>query len=164
MDPSDFEHSYLGQLRARLGSRLLLVPGARIIIENGEGRILLQHRRDFGIWGLPAGGAEPGESLRQAIIREVREETGLELEEVRAIGFSDDPQHETRTYPNGDQCQFFSMLFHSASYRGEPRICDHESLALEWFATDALPQMLPNMARSVESFVRYRRTREFQLI
>jgi 8-oxo-dGTP pyrophosphatase MutT (NUDIX family) len=164
MTQNSFAESYLGQLRAQVGRRLLLVPGARIVIEDPQGRILLQHRSDVRVWGLPAGSAEPGESLDQAIVREVREETGLEVLQVQPYGFANDPAHETRTYPNGDQCQFFSMLFWSNAYRGEPRICDDESLALEWFLPTDLPEMLPNMARSVAAFLRYRETRAFQLI
>ena len=164
MTLNSFAESYLGQLRAQVGSRLLLVPGARIVIEDGLGRILLQLRSDFRVWGLPAGSAEPGESLEQAIIREVREETGLELSRVQPYGFANDPAYETRTYPNGDRCQFFSMLFHAASHQGEPRICDGESLALDWFLPSALPEMLPNMERSVAAFMRFRESRTFQLI
>ena len=51
----DFGNSYVGQLRKLVGSRLLLVPGARIVIENSSREILLQKRSDFGLWGLPGG-------------------------------------------------------------------------------------------------------------
>jgi 8-oxo-dGTP pyrophosphatase MutT (NUDIX family) len=51
----DFDNSYVGQLRKLVGSRLLLVPGARIGIENASREILLQKRSDFGLWGLPGG-------------------------------------------------------------------------------------------------------------
>ena len=59
---NDFADSYVGKLRKLVGSRLLLVPGARIVIENTSGEILLQKRSDFGVWGLPGGNAEEGES------------------------------------------------------------------------------------------------------
>ena len=52
---SDFAQSYLGRLRQELGSRLLLVPGTRIVVENPAGEILLQLRSDFRAWGLPGG-------------------------------------------------------------------------------------------------------------
>ena len=55
-----FADSYLGRLRQLVGNRLVLVPGARIIIERDDGRILLHKRTDFDIWGLPGGNAEEG--------------------------------------------------------------------------------------------------------
>ena len=42
-----FAESYLGQLRAVVGSRMLLVPGARVVLENQRGEILLQQRSDY---------------------------------------------------------------------------------------------------------------------
>jgi len=159
-----FADSYLGRLRAVVGSRLLLVPGTRIVIENQSGQILLQKRADFGVWGLPGGGPDEGESLQETIIREVAEETGLRISDLHPFGFSSDPSVETITYPNGDQCQIFSLMFWTRSFEGEPKVADDESLQVDWFATDALPQMLPNMRRSVEAFERYRATSEFQLI
>ena len=59
---TDFADSYVGQLRRVVGDRLLLVPGARIVIENAAGEILLQRRADFDLWGLPGGNAEEDES------------------------------------------------------------------------------------------------------
>jgi ADP-ribose pyrophosphatase YjhB (NUDIX family) len=62
-----------------VGCRLLLVPGARIVIENATAEVLLQKRSDFDLWGLPGGNAEEGEALEATIAREVTKETGLEL-------------------------------------------------------------------------------------
>lgn len=62
---TDYADSYIGKLRRLLGDRLLLVPGARIVIENAAGEILLQRRSDFGLWELPGGNAEEGESLER---------------------------------------------------------------------------------------------------
>ena len=76
---SDFADSYVGQLRLLVCSRILLMPGARIVIEDTDERVLLQLRSDFDIWGLPGGMPEPGESVKQAIEREVFEETGLRV-------------------------------------------------------------------------------------
>ena len=76
---SSFPESYLGQLRAVVGHRMLLVPGARVVLENHRGEILLQQRSDFGVWGLPGGNAEIGESLATVAMREVQEETGLSV-------------------------------------------------------------------------------------
>ena len=159
-----FADSYVGRLRRLVGSRLLLVPGARIVIENDSGEILLQKRSDFGVWGILGGNAEEGESLETSIVREVREETGIVVNDVRPYGFGSDPAVETHTFPNGDRCQFFSLNFYARSFVGVPRIADGESLALGWFDPAELPEMLPNMRRSLDAYVRFRSTGEFQLI
>jgi len=60
--------------------------GAFGIILDGEGRVLLSHRRDMDAWNLPGGGLESGEMPTEAVVREVREETGLEVGIVRLTG------------------------------------------------------------------------------
>ncbi|HET9648696.1 MAG TPA: NUDIX domain-containing protein [Microlunatus sp.] len=62
-----------------------------ILIDPNEGRTLLFEDSDPGVegsrwWVTPGGGIDPGESLQQAAVREVLEETGCELEEDRLIG------------------------------------------------------------------------------
>jgi 8-oxo-dGTP pyrophosphatase MutT (NUDIX family) len=159
-----FNDSYLGKLRQLVGSQLLLVPGTRIIIENALRQILLQKRSDFKIWGLPGGNAEPGEGLFTVIAREVLEETGLIIEDVKAFGFGCDPDLETIKFPNGDECQFFVLNFYTRTFSGELTIMDDESLAVEWFAMDRLPHMLPNMEASVRAYQEFCRGGQFQMI
>jgi ADP-ribose pyrophosphatase YjhB (NUDIX family) len=161
---SGFAQSYLGRLRAVVGSRLLLVPGMRIVIENPEGRILFQQRSDFGTWGLPGGVPDEGEHPNDTIVRETLEETGLEVLDAKPFGFACDPAHEVWTYPNGDQCHYYTLLYVARAYRGEPRVADNESLAVGWFEPDALPEVLPCMARTVEAYGRWKGTGEFQMI
>jgi len=135
-----FAASSLGRLRALVGNRLLLVPGARVVIENPAGEILMQKRADFGVWGLPGGNAEEGEGLEQAIIREVLEETGLRVSGLEPFGFGCDPAIETVTFPNGDRCQFFVLNFCTRSFEGTARVADDESLAIGWFEPDRMPR------------------------
>ena len=158
-----FKDSHLGKLRQIVGQQLLLVPGARIIIENADGKILLQKRSDLKIWGLPGGNAEPGEDLHTVVEREVFEETGLTVTNAKPFGFGSNPELETVKFPNGDQCQFFVLNFFTKSISGELRMLDGESLALEWYSKDALPEMLPNMKESVRAYERFSTEGEFQM-
>lgn len=57
-----------------------------------QGRILLAHRRDIDWWNLPGGGMEIGETVEQAIQREVLEETGLEIVVDQLVGVYSKPQ------------------------------------------------------------------------
>ena len=159
-----FKDSHLGKLRAIVGSQLLLVPGARIIIEDAAGKILLQKRSDFGIWGLPGGNAEPNEDMSESIIREVFEETGLTIENATPFGFGSNPDIETVQFPNGDRCQFFTLNFYTKTYAGNLAMLDGESLALEWFAINALPELMPNMKASIEAYEKFCATGVFQMI
>src|SRR5437588_5232967 len=59
-----------------------------------DGRILLAHRRDIDWWNLPGGGMEAGETVDEALRREVREETGLEVELEQLVGVYSKPQKQ----------------------------------------------------------------------
>ena len=76
---------HYAQIRRKLGTALILVPGVAAIIRDEAGRILFQ-RKDDGTWSLPAGAIEPSENPAQAIVREVQEETGLKVKPERIVG------------------------------------------------------------------------------
>lgn len=142
----------------------ILVPGARVVVKRGDGSILMQHRSDFDVWGIPGGNAEEGEDLQSIAIRETMEETGLRIWNLKPFGFGSDAKFETVTFPNGDVCQFFVMMFYTTDYEGDPVVADDESKAIDWIHPDALPAMLPNMRRSIEAFQRFEATGAFQMI
>jgi len=68
--------------------------GVYALIFDDEGRVLLGHRRDVDWWNLPGGGMEAGETVDEALCREVREETGLEIEVERLVGVYSKPQKQ----------------------------------------------------------------------
>ncbi len=68
--------------------------GVFALIFDDERRILLGHRRDIDWWNLPGGGMEAGETVDEALCREVREETGLEVEVERLVGVYSKPQKQ----------------------------------------------------------------------
>jgi 8-oxo-dGTP pyrophosphatase MutT (NUDIX family) len=76
-----YEGSYLWDIRRQLGSRPLLMPGAQVLVVDEAEHLLLQRSRDSGLWELPAGAAEPGDSFRRTAARELHEETGLVVAE-----------------------------------------------------------------------------------
>lgn len=160
-----FSDSYLGKLRKIVGKRLVLIPGARIVVHDRLGRVLLELRKDFRRWGLPGGHQELGDSSAETAIREVFEETGLKITRPQMFGVASDPKHETITFPNGDRTQSVSILFHAEKPRGAARFDPNETLELGWFALDRLPKnVMPNSARTLKAFRRYRRTGKLQMI
>lgn len=82
---------------------VLLQDGATAIIVNDKGEILLQSRADNDRWGLPGGRQELGERFEDTVIREVKEETNLDVSEENleliAIVSGNSRRNE---YPNGD--------------------------------------------------------------
>jgi 8-oxo-dGTP pyrophosphatase MutT (NUDIX family) len=161
---ADFSDSYVGRLRAKVGHDLLMIPGTRIFLENGEGKLLMQLRRDFRVWGFLGGNVEVGEPMEDCIAREVMEEVGVEVGDLVPVAYSCDPREETLTYPNGDLCQFYVLMYWTRTFKGTPTIRDEESLELGWFGPDDWPEMLPTMRRGLDAFLEYRRTGQFQVL
>lgn len=121
-------------------------PGVAAIIQDGGGAILLQRRSDNGLWGLPGGSVEIGESVQDAIVREVREETGLTVEVVRLIGVYSDPRFQVVRYPDGNVVHYISTLFACRILGGTLQTCD-ETLDLQFFDPMHLPEDLLPMHR-----------------
>jgi 8-oxo-dGTP pyrophosphatase MutT (NUDIX family) len=155
--------SYLGKLRQVVGDRLLLLFGGRAIVEDKLGRVLLQKRSDFKIWGLPGGIPEVGESAEQCLVREVFEETGLIVKRFEPVGFSSNPATETVTYPNGDRVQNYILILHAVEWEGSLACLDGESLELKFFDLKQLPELMPNDCPVLEKFQEYKRSGKFQL-
>jgi ADP-ribose pyrophosphatase YjhB (NUDIX family) len=123
-----------------------LRPAVAAIIPDAEGKILLQRRSDNGLWGLPGGSVEIGESVCRAILREVREETGLTVEVLRLIGVYSDPRFQVVRYPDDNVVHYISLLFGCRTLSGTLELCD-ETLDLRYFAATALPTDLVPMHR-----------------
>lgn len=87
----------------------IVVTGGAII-KDDRGRILLQKRSDYGDWGLPGGGMEAGETIEETMIREVKEETGLQIKEYRLFSVYTGPRMEYQ-YPDGNKVVFVMFLF-----------------------------------------------------
>jgi 8-oxo-dGTP pyrophosphatase MutT (NUDIX family) len=126
-----------------------LHPGATAVIFDSRGRLLLQKRGDNGRWGLPGGAVEVGESVAAACVREVKEETGYDVEVVRLVGVYSDPDWTTIRYADGNVFQFVTTLFECRVVGGEPTLCE-ETTALDWADPRQLPEpFLPNHVQRV---------------
>jgi ADP-ribose pyrophosphatase YjhB (NUDIX family) len=106
------------------------VPGAQVYVRDADGRILLQRRADSGNWSAPGGVMELGESLAAAAVREVREETGLDVELTGLLGVYTDPGHLI-AYADGEVRQEFVVAFTGRVVDGQLRGSD-ESMEVRW--------------------------------
>lgn len=115
-----------------------LRPSVAAIIRNGDGAVLLQRRSDNGLWGLPGGSVEIGESVSVAIVREVREETGLVVEVDRLVGVYSEPSFQIFRYRDGNVVHYINTLMTCRIVGGTLQTCD-ESLELKFFDPARLP-------------------------
>ena len=89
-------------------------------------RILLVRRADNGCWAVPGGYMEPGESMTEACAREVREETGLEVQVGRLISVYTSP-HRLLEYPDGNRWQLVVLHFEAVPAGGTLATSDETS-------------------------------------
>jgi ADP-ribose pyrophosphatase YjhB (NUDIX family) len=99
-------------------------------IQDDEGRILMIRRTDNDLYAIPGGQLELGETLAQAAVREVREETGIECEVTGVIGLYSNPNHVI-AYDDGEIRQEFSICFRAKPTDGELRT-SNESKEVRW--------------------------------
>ncbi len=106
------------------------------IFDAAREKVLLTQRADNGRWCLPGGGLDPGESVEEACIREVWEETGLHVRVTRLIGVYSDP-NQLVIYKDGNKAFFVVLSFEVGIIGGELGLSD-ETTEFGWFS---LPEM-----------------------
>lgn len=119
--------------------------GVAVIILSKENQVLLQKRSDVGLWGIPSGHIEIGETISEAAIREVKEETNLDISIKKLIGVYSDPHSQVFQYPNGKVVHFITTCFLAEIMGGELKCNSDESLDIKFFELDNLPQDLLKM-------------------
>lgn len=128
-----------------------LVPSTTAAIRDEAGRLLLIHKIDNDFWALPGGGMEIGESIADAAVREVAEETSLIVEVIGIVGIYTDPGH-VMAYNDGEVRQEFSVCFHARVLSGEPREDGSETKEVRWVeAADVAGLSIhPSMRRRID--------------
>jgi len=145
---------YVAFLRQQIGHATMLAPAAAAVVRDEAGGVLLIRRGDNGRWSLPGGMMEPGERIVDCLVREVREETGLEVEPLRLVGIYSDPEFTQVTYPNGDRVHFLSATFECRPVGGGLRPDGEESLEVGYFPVGALPgSLLPGHRLRIEDML-----------
>ena len=117
-----------------------LVVATSAVVTDDAGRILLQRRTDSGNWALPGGGMEMNESLADSVVREVKEETGLDIEVTGLVGTYTDPRHII-AYTDGEVRRQFNICYTARVTGGQLAISD-ESTELRFIdpaELDSLP-------------------------
>ena len=132
---------YIMDLRKIVGHRPLLQVGASVIVEDDQGRILLQLRSDNQCWGYAGGSVELDEEVEAAAKRELLEETGLVAHKMELFGvFSGKDTHYI--YPNGDEVSCIDIVYLCKAYSGQLQCQPGEVDALQFFEANKLPENL----------------------
>jgi len=122
-------------------------PAVIVLITRGDTMLLARSTRfPEPFFSTLAGFVEPGESLEETVVREVREEVGLEIQNLRYFG--------SQPWPFGRSL----MLGFTAEYAGGDILVDGEEIAeAAWFSPDALPRIPPRLSiarQLIDSFIR----------
>jgi mutator protein MutT len=133
----------MGKTRIIRGERIgktaqIRVGCAAVIFSPDRSQILLTRRRDNGLWCLPGGRLDPGETVSECIVREVREETGLEAQVVRLIGVYSTPDIVVE-YADGNRIQFVALTF-EVKTTGQPTLSD-EVGEVGYFGPEQIQQL-----------------------
>ncbi len=127
------------------GAPLQKIPDRIGVATNGfirdeTGKILMQRRSDIDFWGMPGGNVEIGESVEQGVVREVFEETGLQIRVERLIGIYSEPEsYPFMRYPDGYTVHYITHVFTCDYFAGELRVSE-ESTDIGYFPADNLPK------------------------
>ncbi|MYW03246.1 NUDIX domain-containing protein [Streptomyces sp. SID3343] len=113
-----------------------VVPSVTAVVVDARGHLLMIHRTDNDLWAIPGGGHDVGESIAETVVREVREETGIDVEVLDLVGTYTDPHH-VMAYDDGEVRQQFSLCFRARPVGGELRTSS-ESKAVRWVDTHEL--------------------------
>lgn len=126
-------------MRKIVGHRPLLQVGASVIVENSDGMILLQKRKDNLCWGYAGGSVELDENVEDAAKRELFEETGLTANLLELFGvFSGKETHYV--YPNGDEVSNIDIVYICKDFSGKLKAQESEVEELKFFYPEDLPE------------------------
>ena len=131
-----YHDSYIGQLRALVGNRKLIVVTTRALIQDEAGRLLFVRRNDNSEWVMPSGALELDESLFDSMKREVKEEAGLDVITAHPMAIY---TYLDKVTAYGDAFAQISIQFLVTQWSGALVTKTDETSDARFFAIDDLP-------------------------
>jgi 8-oxo-dGTP pyrophosphatase MutT (NUDIX family) len=131
---------YILDIRNKIGNQLLLLPSVTILVFDEERKVLLVKHSNEKLWVAPGGMIEPDESPETAALREMREETGTEIEIIRILGSFGGPDFRI-TYENGDEVVYVMTVYEAKIRSGHLRPDGFETLDIGYFSYEQTQEM-----------------------
>jgi ADP-ribose pyrophosphatase YjhB (NUDIX family) len=131
---------YYQEIRQYVGNLPLILPGALVIIQNEFNEILLQERKP-GLFGLPGGLMDLGESLEETASREVLEKTGLFVSNLELLHVFSGPDYYFKI-DNENEFYSVTVVYRTNTFKGTLQENEEETLSLGFFPIDNLPVQL----------------------
>lgn len=116
-----------------------ILPAVAAAIFNEKGEILLQKRKDVNQWCIISGHVEFGETIEQAMLREIKEETNSSADLIRFIGVYSSPASQTYNYPDRTVQYVTSYFEAKLSTEIAEGFSNNETQELKFFSPDQLP-------------------------
>jgi ADP-ribose pyrophosphatase YjhB (NUDIX family) len=137
-EPDELVFEWMREVRPGVPGYVTPKLAVGAIVANEKDEILLVQRADSGVWLYPTGWADVGYSAVEVAVKEVLEETGIEVEPVRLVMVLDGLRLGFTQVP------LYSLVFHLRPVGGELKPHPLECMDVGWFAEDALPVPLAN--------------------
>jgi ADP-ribose pyrophosphatase YjhB (NUDIX family) len=133
-----------------------VVPSTTAVVTDDQDRIVLIRRRDNDLWALPGGGMDVGESMAETVVREVKEETGIDVEVTGVVGIYTNPNH-VMAYDDGEVRQQCSICFTTRMLGGQPATSS-ETSEVEFVAPARLDSLNihPSMRLRIDHYLERR--------
>ena len=152
-------NEYIKRIRSYVGHERIILVGAGIFIYK-DGKLLLQKRRDSGLWADHGGCVEIGETLEETAKRELFEETGLTANSLEFFKIYSGKKM-LHTYPNGDKVYLIISFWICEDFSGEIKIDPNEVIELKWFDINEMPKEIETtLKRPFSDFIKYIKERD----
>jgi len=152
-------NEYIKRIRSYVGHERIMLVGSGVFIYK-DGKILLQKRRDSGLWADHGGGVEIGESLEETAKRELFEETGLTANSLEFFRIYSGKEM-LHTYPNGDEVYLIVSFWICEDFSGDIKIDPNEVVELRWFDINEMPKEIePTLKKPFSDFTKYIKERD----
>jgi ADP-ribose pyrophosphatase YjhB (NUDIX family) len=127
-----------------------IVVAVTAFVTDGDDQVLLIHRTDNDLWALPGGAQEIGEYIADTVVRETKEEAGIDVEVTDVVGIYTNPNHVVE-FSDGEVRQQFSICFR-ARYLGGELGSSSETSEARWVARSSLDglQIHPSMRLRID--------------
>lgn len=139
---------YILDLRKKVGHQPLISTGAAGLVYNASAQLLLVHRSDTHLWGLPSGSKEIGESLADTARREVTEETGVHAVNFKFITLLSGSSMQF-SYPNGDQIDAVIAVYQAFTQDSQLTPQTGETDQVGFFDLDQLPNQMTDFSNQI---------------